>query len=434
MLNPRRALSKAFFFLLFVCIIPSFSVAKEVSVVKIEGVINPVVAEFLTKSIKKASSNGSECIIIQLDTPGGLDLSMRLIVKEIMNASLPVVVYVSPSGARAASAGVMITLASHIAAMAPGTNIGAAHPVAMGGKKMDETMEKKVLNDAAAYIESIANKRGRNAEWAVKAVKESASITEKQALKLGVIDLIAADLESLLKKIDGKEVEIDSVTKKLAIKNAHINYNEMGLRDRILNTVSNPNIAYILMMIGLVGLYFELAHPGVIFPGVIGGICLILAFYALQTLPVNYAGLLLILLAVIFFIAEIKVTSFGLLTIGGIASLFFGSIMLFDSSVPYLRVSLEVIIPTVIAISGSFILIIVLAIKTFLKKTETGIEGLIGKVGTVTLRIAPEGKIFVHGEYWNAYSEEVIEKEEKARIVDIKELTAKVEKVEAKMW
>jgi membrane-bound serine protease (ClpP class) len=282
---------------------------KHVDVITVNDIITPAVAEFIGKAIDQATKDHAECLVIQLDTPGGLDLSMRDIIKEMMNADIPIVVYVAPSGARAASAGAIITLAADIAAMAPGTNIGAAHPVAMGGGQMSRTMSEKVLNDAVAYVTSIAEKRKRNVQVAVRFVKESVSIPANEALKLKVIDFIAQDLPELLQKIDGRTVEKPRGTVKLATKGAKIDFLQMGFRERLLAALSNPNIAYILMMIGLVGLYFELAHPGAIFPGVIGGICLILAFFAFRTLPVNYAGILLILLGVFLFIAEIKIPS-----------------------------------------------------------------------------------------------------------------------------
>lgn len=401
---------------------------KQVDVIKINDAITPAIADFIRSAIQQSVKNGAQCLVIEMDTPGGLDLSMRDIIKDMMNADIPVVVYVAPSGARAASAGVFITLASDIAAMAPGTNIGAAHPVAMGGK-MDRTMTEKVVNDAVAYIESIAQKRGRNVKWASQAVRESVSITETEALKIKIIDLIAKDLDDLLTKIDGRTVEKSNRTLKLATKGAKINFLEMGFRDRFLATLSNPNIAYILMMIGLVGLYFELSNPGAIFPGVIGGICLILAFFAFRSLPVNYAGVLLILLGVILFIVEIKVPSYGLLTVGGVISLALGSIMLFESPFPYLRASLAVIIPTVAVTAGFFIFAVTMTVKAHMAKPATGREGLVGEAGKAATRLAPEGKVFVHGELWNAYTEGTIEEGEKIRVLSAEGLNLKVEKL-----
>ncbi|MEW6615259.1 MAG: nodulation protein NfeD [Thermodesulfobacteriota bacterium] len=418
-------------FIVFSLYLIPFASAKSphVNVAKIDSIINPVVVEFIAEIIERSSKDGAECLIIQLDTPGGLDLSMRKIVKDMLSADIPIIVYVSPGGARAASAGVMITLASNIAAMAPGTNIGAAHPVTMGGQKIDKEMEKKVVNDAAAYIKSIAEKRGRNIRWAEEAVRKSVSITEKEALKLNVIDLIAPDIKTLLEEINGKQVKTEKGTFTLNTKNVKPVFINMGIRHNILNTLSNPNIAYVLMMIGFLGLYFELAHPGVIFPGVIGAISLILAFFAFQTLPINYAGILLIVLAIILFIAEVKVTSFGLLTIGGIASMLLGSLMLFESPVPYLRVSWSVLIPVILGTSALFILSVTLAFKAYVSKPTTGMEGLIGEIGTAKTEILQEGKVFIHGEHWNAYSDEVISEGEKVRVLKMDNLRLKVERL-----
>ena len=418
------------FLILFLLLLPciAFPQSKSAEVIIIDGVINPVVAEFITKAIRRAASEGAECLIIQMDTPGGLDLSMRSIIKEMLSSDIPVIVYVSPGGARAASAGAIITLAADIAAMAPGTNIGAAHPVSLGGGKMGEEMAAKVENDAAAYVESIAIKKNRNKEWAIKAVRESVSITENEALKINVIDLIASDLNDLLSQIDGREIKTASGVKKLTTKNIAVNYSEMGLREKILDTLSNPNIAYILMMIGMLGLYFELSNPGAIFPGVVGVISLILAFFAFQTLPVNYAGMLLILLALILFILEIKVTSFGMLSVGGIISLTLGSLMLFDSSVPFLRVSYDFIIPVVAVTSAFFILAISLAVKAQRRKPTTGKEGLLGSTGIVKSKIDPQGKVFIHGEYWDATSNEMIPEDTQVEVIEVKDIGIKVKK------
>jgi len=427
----------AFFFLglflsgLLLSLLPGFLPAqeKQANILKINDAITPAIADFIKRGIEQSVKDKAECLIIQMDTPGGLDLSMRDIIKEMMNADIPIVVYVAPSGARAASAGVFITLASDIAVMAPGTNIGAAHPVAVGGGKMDRTMAEKVVNDAVAYIESIAEKKGRNVKWAAKAVRESVSITETEALKIKIIDLIAKDVDDLLAKIDGKTVEKSRRTLKLATKGLKTNRVEMGFRESFLATLSNPNIAYILMMIGLAGLYFELSNPGAVFPGVIGGICLILAFFAFRTLPVNYAGILLILLGIFLFIAEIKIASYGLLSVGGVISLALGSIMLFDSPLPFLRASLTVIIPTVLVAAGFFIFAVTMTVKAHRAKPATGKEGLLGEVGKATTRIDPEGKVFVHGEFWNAYADGVIEEGQKIRVVKAEGLMVKVEKL-----
>lgn len=430
-MHRRYAYIFLIFFGIFLIFIPGDSSGqrKQVDVIKINDAITPAVAEFINKAIDQAVKNRAECLVIQLDTPGGLDTSMRDIIKDIMNADIPVIVYVAPSGARAASAGVFITLAADIAAMAPGTNIGAAHPVAVGGGQIDRTMSEKIVNDAVAYIQSIAEKKGRNAKWAAQAVRESVSIRETEALRIKVIDLIAKDLNDLLEKIHGKTISKPRGEIKLTTKGLKINLLEMGFREKFLAVLSNPNIAYILMMIGLVGLYFELSNPGAIFPGVIGGICLILAFFAFRTLPVNYAGVMLILLGVFLFVAEIKIASYGLLTIGGLISLALGSIMLFESPIPALRASFYVIIPTVIVTGAFFAFAVTMAVKAQLAKPATGAEGLVGEVGVVQTRLSPEGKIFVHGEIWNAYAEEAIEVGEKVRVLKTEGLKVKVEKI-----
>lgn len=392
--------------------------AAQIDVIEIDDPITPVVAEYIVRSIDEAESDQARCLIIQLDTPGGLDLAMRDIIKRIMASEVPVVVFVGPSGARAASAGALITLAAHVAAMAPGTNIGAAHPVNLGGE-MDETMAAKVSNDAAAYIESIAEKRGRNKEWAIKAVRESVSISETEALKENVVDLLADDLQDLIGKLDGREVDTASGTTKLETKGAAVNRKAMGFRDIILKALANPNIAYILFMAGLAGLYFEFSNPGAIFPGVIGGISIILAMYSMQTLSANYAGVLMILLAVVLFILELKITSFGLLAFGGAVALTLGSLMLFDSSVPAMRVSLSVIVPTVVLVSSSFLLAIWLVVKAQRSRPTTGKEGLINLIGEARTDIGEQGRVFVHGEYWNARSETPIVRGARVRVVKV---------------
>ncbi len=400
----------------------------EVLVIKVNGIINPVASEYINKSIKKASEMNAEALIIELDTPGGLDTSMRLIVKDILDSPVPIVVYVSPSGARAASAGVFITLAAHIAAMAPGTNIGAAHPVAIG-EKMDKAVVEKAVQDAAAYIRSIAELRGRNIKWAEDAVRKSLSATETEALKSNVIDFIARDLKELLTAIDNKNIKTIAREKQLKTANAEIVRHEMGLRHKILNLLSDPNVAYILLLLGFYGIFFELTNPGAIFPGVVGALCLILAFYAFQMLPVNYAGLLLILLAIVLFVLEAMITSYGLLAIGGIVSLVLGSIMLFDSPMPALRLSLSVVIPIAIITALLFVLTFRLAYKAYKRKPVTGIEGLIDMEGIAKTDITSEGgMVIVHGEYWSAYSDEFIKKDEKIIVEDVKGLKLKVKK------
>lgn len=396
----------------------------EVRIIELEGPINPGAAAFLIRGLEDAEKSGVELIIIRLDTPGGLVPSMRTMVKGIMNSTVPVVVYVAPKGAGAASAGVMITISAHVAAMAPGTNIGAAHPVGAGGKDIDKDMSEKVVNDMASYGRGIAQDKGKNADWVEKAIRESVSITAEEAVEKKVVDLVAADIDELLRLLDGREIELQKGKVTLKTKDLVKTYYEPGFRDAVLRVISDPNIAYILMMIGLAGLYFELAHPGAVFPGVIGAISLILAFYSFQTLPVNYAGLLLIALAIVFFIAEIKVASYGILSLGGIVSLTLGSIMLFED----VGVSLRLMAPTIVLIGGFFVIVSTLAFRAYHSKPQSGIEGLIGEVGIVQKPIDPEGLVFVHGEYWRATSSEKLEPGEMVAVEEVTGLLLKVRK------
>ena len=397
-----------------------------VLVISVNSTINPITSEYIHKNIQKANENNLETVIIELDTPGGLDTSMRSIVKDIIGSSIPVVVYVSPSGSRAASAGVFITLAAHVAAMAPGTNIGAAHPVGIGDK-MDKTTVEKATNDAAAYIKSLAEKRGRNGQWAENAVRKSISSTESQALDEGVVDIVADNINDLLLKINGKKIETATGEKILQTENAVIIREEFGLRDKILNFISDPNVAYILMLLGFYGLFFELTNPGSMFPGILGGIFLILAFYSFQTLPVNYAGVLLIILGIILFILEVKIVSHGLLSIGGIVSLVIGSLMLFKTSAPFMKLSISVIIPAVLIISLFFIVTIRLAVKAYRRKPVTGNEGLIGLEGIANTDLSPNGgMISLHGELWAAFSDDTIPKGTKIIVESVSGLTLKV--------
>jgi len=400
-----------------------------VYIIEVADAIGPATAEFIKSGIKTAEENEAACIIIELDTPGGLAESMRTIVQQILASQVPVVVFVAPGGARAASAGVMITMAADIAAMAPGTNIGAAHPVGVGGKDIDGKMSEKVINDMVAQAKSVAEKRGRNAKWVEDAIRESVSVTETEALKENIIDLVAADTADLIRQLNGRAVKDKGVLKLDNVKRVVL---EETLRTKILKTISNPNIAYILMMIGLAGLYFELSHPGAIFPGVIGGIALILAFFALQTLPVNYAGILLIVLAIIFFIMEMKITSYGLLSVAGVVSLLLGSLMLFEGTTPDMELSLQVLLPTIILISGFFVAVASLVFRAQMSKPTTGSMGLVGEVGVVKKALTPEGKVFVHGELWNARAQAAVEENVKVRVLKVDNLILEVEPVDGR--
>jgi membrane-bound serine protease (ClpP class) len=400
-----------------------------VYVIEVDGIINPVSSKFIIESIDQATEKGAQCLIIQLDTPGGLMESMRLIIKKIMTANIPVIVYVSPSGARAASAGVFITMAAHIAVMAPGTHIGAAHPVSLGEGKESKTMGEKIVNDTVSYIKTIAKTRGRNADWGEKAVRKSVSITEGEAVQLNVVDFISPSIQELLNKIDGKVVKFDGVTRTLLTKGVQPRSLQMSWRYRFLDIISNPSIAYILLMLGIYGIFFELSNPGAILPGVVGGIFLILAFYALQMLPINFAGLALILLAIILFIAEIKVVSHGLLAVGGVISLLLGSLMLIESPAEYMRISLTVIIPAVVVSGGFFVFAVTMAIRARLSKPTTGMEGLIGEIGVVSTPLTPEGKVAIHGEFWNAMADQPVEKGEKVQVLGITNFVLRVKKI-----
>ena len=427
-----KSFTKILGFVLFIVIsIPIMvsSQSKTVQVAKVDGPINALAVEYIINSIETAEEEGAQCLILQLDTPGGMYHSTKDIVKKMLNAEVPVVVYVSPSGASASSAGVFITMAGHIAAMAPGTNIGAAHPVSGEGKDIGRDMRDKVENDAVSYIQGIAAKRNRNAEWAELAVRESVSVEAEEALALHVIDFISPSIDDLLQQIDGMKIDINGREVILATKDVQVQEKNMTLRDRILYTLSDPNIAYILMMLGIAGLYFELMHPGGMFPGILGAICLILGFYSLQTLPVNYAGLLLILLAIGLFILEIKVSSYGLLSMGGIICLVIGSLMLFDSDVPYLRLSMGVLVTTVLLAAGFFIMIATLALRAQLSRPASGSEGMVGMKGIAKTTIAPQGKVFVHGEYWNASSDEEIKEGDEIEVTATKGLKVTVKRV-----
>jgi membrane-bound serine protease (ClpP class) len=399
--------------------------------IEIEGVISPVTLRLVGLAIDRAQAERAQALVIQLDTPGGLERSMRSIVQRMMNADVPVVVYVAPTGARAASAGVFITMAAHVAAMAPATNIGAASPVALGGGA-DKTMLKKVENDAAAFIRTVAVERGRNADWAEKAVRQAVSITEREAVKLKVVDLIADSLPDLLDKLDGRVVKLPKATVTLATKGAPVRPIEIGFRDRVLNVITDPNVAYILMMLGMLGLFFELSNPGVVLPGVIGGISLILAFFAFQSLPINYAGVLLILFGIVLLIAEIKIVSHGVLALGGIVSMALGSLMLFDAPELGFRVSWWAIVPMVGLTSGLFLFVVAAGVRALSGRQLLGPSGLVGTLGVARERLAPEGHVLVHGELWRAVVEGgPLEPGAQVRVLAVDGLTLRVGKADA---
>jgi len=381
-----------------------------IDVLHASGTINPVLANYIERGISQAEEDNAIACIIQLDTPGGLDTSMRDIVKEIVSAEVPVVVYVSPSGARAASAGVFITIAAHVAAMAPNTAIGAAHPVAIGAEgeaQMSEEMEEKIVNDAAAYIRSIAEAHGRNMEWAEKAVRESVSATEQEALGLNVIDTVAPDLNSLVSQLDGWQVTmLDESIVTLHTQGAEINHVKMSATEDFLYAISDPNIAVVLLSLAMLGITVEIFNPGLIFPGVFGGISAFLAAYSLGFLPINYAGIALIGLAAGLLIAEVFTPGFGLFAAGGITSFIFGALILFSGRPTVMTPDLQVIIGVGVASGGIAAFIIYHALRAHRRQPTTGREELPGKKAVVKVALEPEGTVLHEGELWTAVLDE----------------------------
>ncbi len=394
----------------------------------IDGSINPAVDDFIRENIVRVKSSGARALLIQLDTPGGLLESTRTIVKEMLGAQVPIMVYVAPSGAGAGSAGVFITMAAHIAAMAPGTNIGAAHPVAGGGQEVKGVMGEKIENFTASFGETIAQRRGRNAEWAIQAVRKSVAITEKEALAKNVIDIVAKDINDLLQQAHGRKVDLDGRESVLDVKNARVVRLEMSLKQRVLNAIANPNIAYLLMMAGILGLYMEFSNPGVIFPGVAGAICLLLAFASLQVLPFNYVGLILIALGLGLLVGEAFMPSFGVLGIGGIVALTFGSLLIFDPESTGLALDRSIIFTAVATLSSFVFIISFLVFRSQRSKPTLGVEGLLGEVGEARSVLAPRGKIFVHGEYWNAEADGEVAPGERVEVVSVDGMTLKVKR------
>jgi membrane-bound serine protease (ClpP class) len=400
---------------------PAFSSASILKIA-VDGPIQSITAEYIVRAIDRADKEGDALVLMTLNTPGGLDSSMRDIIRKIVNARTPVVCYVAPGGARAASAGFFIGIACDVFAMAPGTNTGAAHPVGLSitGQALDKTMEDKVTNDAASYINTLAEKRGRNVRMAEDAVVKSLSYTEEEAFKGGLIDLVAKTDGDIIAFLDGRELRrFNGGETRLTLKNEPIVPLPMTFRQRFLLTISDPNLAYILLMIGLLGLYFEFSHPGAILPGVLGGISLLLAIFAFQILPINYVGLLLIILAIVLFVLEVKVHSFGMLALGGVTAMVIGSLMLINSPVPALRPSLVVILPMAFGISLIFVFLVYLVVRAHARRTTTGKEGMVGEIGTARTDLAPSGRVFVHGELWEAEAAEPIREGEKVRVVEV---------------
>jgi membrane-bound serine protease (ClpP class) len=396
----------------------------------IDGPIGPATKDYANRVLREADNADATCVILTMDTPGGLSVSMRDMIKDIMGSRVPVVVYVSPAGARAASAGALISLASHVAVMAPGTNMGAAHPVSIGGgSDTNDVMEEKVTNDAAAYARSLATQRGRNVEWAEKVVRESISSTAEEALEDNVIDLIAASLDDLIAALDGRTVETQFETVTLRTAGAPVVDVPLSNREKFLAKISDPNIAYLLMLVGIFGLIFEFQNPGAFFPGIIGVIALVIAAFALQMLPVNFTGLALIVLAIIMFVVEIKVPSHGALTVGGVIAMLVGSIMLIDSPLPFMKVSLSVIIPSVIFTALFFLFAVGLGLKAQRRKVSTGQRGIAGERGVARSAVHESGSVFVHGEHWNAYSDDAIAEGSDIEVVSVEGMKLKVRAV-----
>ncbi len=422
-------MQKTFVILLLFSLV-SLAPAATVEWLTLDGAIGPVAHKMISEALDRAEVAKSEALVIEMDTPGGLLSTTRLICKDLLAAKVPVVVYVSPSGARAGSAGVFITLAAHLAAMAPGTNIGAAHPVGIGGFGGSDTskvMSDKATNDAAAFARTLAERNGKNVEWAERAVRESVSATETEALDSGIVDMIVSTRDSLLLRLDGHIVQIEGISDTLHTAGAEVHETPISLRLKILSLIADPNIAYIFLLLGIYGLFFELYNPGAILPGVVGSLSLILAFFSLQLLPLNWAGLLLILLAIILFLLEIKITSYGLLSIGGVISMVLGSLMLFEPVKTGVRVGLELIIPASIVTALFFVFVVGMGLRAQHKKVKTGKEGLIGEHGTVMTLLSPRGKVTVHGEWWDAVSDVEVQVGVKVRVVGVDGMTLIVE-------
>jgi len=417
---------------LLIFLLCPFLLKGEIFLLKIDGPIETITEEYIADSFKEVkSAMDAKLVIIQIDTPGGFDTSMRAIIKEILASPAPVAVYVSPRGARAGSAGFFITIAADIAAMAPGANMGAAHPVSVTGTQIEDTMKEKVTNDAAAYARSLAKSRNRNEDLSEKAVRESKSYTSEECLKNSLVEYIAEDMENLLQQLEGKEIRMtNGQTFTLKLKDEKITPLEMSARQKFLKTITNPTLAYFLLIFGLIGLYIEFTHAGAIIPGVLGGISLLLAFLAFQVLPINYVGLFLIILSIGFFIAEIKIQGFGAFGVGGIVSFVLGSIMLVNSPIPEMRPAMSMIIMLAVFFGAMFMFLTYKVIQAMKMKTATGVEGMTGETGEARTDITPSsGKVFVHGEWWNAVADETIPEGSKVTVESMANFVLKVKKV-----
>jgi len=414
---------------------PLVTAPAHVNLIVVDGMINPATADFIRESIVQSGHEGAQALIIQLDTPGGLLTSTKDIVQDIFAAPLPIIVYVAPSGGGAGSAGVFITMSGHVAAMAPGTTIGAAHPVASGGQNIEGDMREKIENFTATFIESIAQRRGRNVEWAKKAVRNSVVITETEAIQKKVVDFTAVDIQEVLRKADGRKVEVGNTSVIVKTKLApptegtvRIVQLDMRLKHKVLNIVADPTVAYLLMMAGLLGLYLEFSHPGIGFAGIGGGICLLLALTAFQVLPISYAGVSLLLLGIGLLVAELFLPTFGLLGAGGVVAFVLGSLFLFDAPSQEIMIARSVIVTVALCAGLMMFALTMLAARAWRQKPVSGMGGLVGARGEVRVRIAPRGKVWVNGEYWNAESDEEIEVGQKIEVVALHGLVMKVRK------
>ncbi len=399
----------------------------------VDALIHPVSAEFMVEAMDRADREGASLLVFTLRTPGGLLDSTRTIVSRMFASKTPIAVYVGPAGNRAASAGFLLTIAADVAAMAPGTHIGAAHPVQGGGEKLDETMAKKMASDVAADARTWASRRGRNVQLADEAVRESRSFTEEEAAAAQppLIDYVARDVFDLLRQVDGRTIKrFDGSTVVVRTANARVVPLEMSWRQRVLSAIAHPNVAYLLLSLGMLGLTIELWNPGAILPGVAGGICLLLAFYTFQVLPVNYAGVLLLLFGIVLLALEVKVTSHGILGAGGVASLLFGSLMMMDAGTPEMRVSLSIIVPVVAAISTILVMLVRLALASQRTRPFSGTGGMIGERGRVIAPIGPgrQGQVRTHGEIWSARADEPLEVGDEVVVSAVDGLVLKVSK------
>jgi membrane-bound serine protease (ClpP class) len=429
----KRILSAAFFLLFFVCSLH----AEEQTVVHLflDGTIHPITAEYVTKAIDFAADHHAEAVVLQIQTPGGLSESMRTIISKMINSKIPVIVYVAPSGSRATSAGFYITIAADVAAMAPGTHLGSAHPVTIGQEsgspdtENTKTMMKKMTEDSVAYIKTLAERRGRNVEQAEKAVRDSISFTENEAVKANLVNFVAANMPDLLKKVNGMQVKrFDGTTQTVHLAQPHLVEFEMTKREKILSLLADPNIAFLLIGLGMLGLMIELYNPGLVVPGIVGVICVSLFLLSVQVLPINYAGLLLIFFAIVLFVLELKVHSYGALTAGGIISLALGGMMLVDAPIPEMKIAMRVLWTVIGVITLTMAFLVTLVVTLHRKQPLTGVQGLLQELGTAQTNIDPEGQVFIHGEIWNAISSDPIEKGARVKIVSIHGLTLHVAK------